>query len=140
MIEIAPGLALADGEARFVASRSQGPGGQNVNKVATRITLLFDVDGSPSLTESQRRRLHQRLAGRISGDGILRVSSQRHRSQAANRRAALERFTVLLADALRPRASRIATRPTAASRERRIADKRRRAFVKAARAVKPDDE
>jgi ribosome-associated protein len=140
MIEIAPGLALADAEVRFVASRSQGPGGQNVNKVASRVTLLFDVDGSPSLTESQRRRLRERLPGRISGDGILRVSSQRHRSQAANRRAALERFAALLAEALRPRTSRVATRPTAASRERRIADKRRRAYVKAGRAARPDDD
>lgn len=140
MIEIAPGLAVADGELRFVASRSGGPGGQNVNKVETRVTLLFDLDGSPSLTEGQRRRLRERLAGRISVDGILRVSSQRHRSQAANRRAALERFVELLAQALRPRAKRVATRPTAASRERRIADKRRRAFVKAGRAVKPDDD
>jgi ribosome-associated protein len=140
MIEIAPGLALADAEVRFVASRSQGPGGQNVNKVASRVTLLFDVDGAPSLTESQRRRLRERLPGRISGDGILRVSSQRHRSQAANRRAALERFAALLAEALRPRTSRVATRPTAASRERRIADKRRRAYVKAGRAARPDDD
>jgi ribosome-associated protein len=68
------------------------------------------------------------------------VSSQRHRSQAANRRAALERFVELLAQALRPRAKRVATRPTAASRARRIADKRRRARLKAGRATRPDDD
>ena len=140
MIEVAPGLALADDEVRFVASRSQGPGGQNVNKVETRVTLLFDLDASASLSQEQRRRIRERLPGRISADGILRVSSQRHRGQAANRRAALERFVELLAQALRPRAKRVATRPTAASRERRIAAKRRRARLKAERAVRPDDD
>jgi ribosome-associated protein len=68
------------------------------------------------------------------------VSSQRHRGQAANRRAALERFVELLAQALRPRAQRVATRPTAAARERRIGDKRRRARLKAGRAARPDDD
>jgi ribosome-associated protein len=140
VIEIAPGLQLADDEVRFVASRSGGPGGQNVNKVETRVTLLFDLEGSLSLSEEQRRRIRERLPGRISADGILRVSSQRHRSQAANRRAALERFIELLAQALRPRAKRVATRPTAASRARRIADKRRRARLKADRATRPDDD
>jgi len=140
VIEIAQGLALADDEVRFVASRSQGPGGQNVNKVASRVTLLFDVGRSPALSDGQRRLIRGRLAGRISAGGILRVSSQRHRGQAANRRAALERFVELLAQALRPRAQRVATRPTAAARERRIGDKRRRARLKAGRAARPDDD
>jgi ribosome-associated protein len=140
VIEVAPGVTLADDEVRFVASRSQGPGGQNVNKVASRVTLLFDLDGSASLTAEQRRLIHERLAGRISAEGVLRVSSQRHRGQAANRRAALERFVELLAQALRRRAKRVGTRPTAAARERRITDKRRRARLKAVRTARPDDD
>jgi ribosome-associated protein len=100
MIEIAPGLAIPDAELAFAASRSGGPGGQNVNKVATKVTLTFDVAASPSLTDAQRDRIRARLATRISKDGVLQVVSQRHRTQGANRAAALERFVELLRHAL----------------------------------------
>ena len=133
MIEIAPGLAIPEGELRFTASRSGGPGGQNVNKVATRVTLTFDVGGSPSLSPDQKARIRERLATRISGDGVLRVVSQRHRTQAANRKAAVERFVELLRVALAEEPPRVPTRPTRVARERRVASKKLRARVKEAR-------
>ena len=133
MIEIAPGLAIPEGELRFTASRSGGPGGQNVNKVATRVTLIFDVGGSPSLSPDQKARIRERLATRISRDGVLRVVSQRHRTQAANRKAAVERFVELLRVALAEEPPRVPTRPTRVARERRVASKKLRARVKEAR-------
>lgn len=87
MVQVAENLVIPDGELTFVADRSSGPGGQNVNKVNTRVTLLFDVEGSTVLSAQQRMLLRQRLSGRIGKTGILRVVSQRHRTQLANRAA-----------------------------------------------------
>ena len=126
-------LEIPDGELSFTTARSSGPGGQNVNKVETRVTLLFDVDGSPSLSQGQKNRLRRRLATRVNKEGVLRVVSQRHRTQAANRQAAVERFAELLRAALRRRRRRIATRPSAAARARRLEGKRRRGLLKARR-------
>ncbi len=123
-------LEIPDSELSFATARSSGPGGQNVNKVETRVTLLFDVGASPSLSESQKRRLGQRLATRINRLGVLRVTSQRHRTQAANRQAATERFVELVRAALSRQRRRLATRPTSAARARRLDDKRRRARLK----------
>jgi len=133
MIEIAPGLAIPDAELAFTASRSGGPGGQNVNKVATKVTLTFDVAASPSLTDAQRDRIRARLATRISKDGVLQVVSQRHRTQGANRAAALERFVELLRDALAEEAPRVPTRPSRAARQRRVAEKELHARTKQTR-------
>ena len=94
---------IAEEELRFTYSRSSGPGGQNVNRVETRVTLLFDVDASGFLSGSQKRRIGSKLATRINRDGILRVVSQRHRTREGNRRAAVERFRELLTEALRRR-------------------------------------
>jgi len=138
MLEITADLALPEEELAFQASRSGGPGGQNVNKVATRVTLLFDVDGSPTLTEAQRARLRERLATRISNAGVLQVTSQRHRSQARNREEAVVRFVELLRWALAERPERRPARPPRAARERRLAGKKRRAKVKRERARPPD--
>jgi len=117
-------------ELRFTYSRSSGPGGQHVNRVETRVTLLFDVDGSPSLSETQKLRIRSHLATRINKDGVLRVVSQRYRTREGNRRAAIERFEELLAEALRPRRVRRKTRVSAAERRRRVDSKRRRGDVK----------
>jgi ribosome-associated protein len=135
MIEIAPDLSLPDDEVSFVASRSGGPGGQNVNKLSTRMTLRFDVAGSPSLNEEQRELLAGRLATRINRAGVLQVTAQRHRTQAANREAALGRFVELVREALRPETARVRSRVPAAARRRRLADKRERARRKRERAA-----
>jgi ribosome-associated protein len=141
MVEIVAGLAIPDGELTFSASRSGGPGGQNVNKVATRVTLAFDVAGSPTLSPDQRARILERLAARISKNGVLRVVSQRHRTQAANRKATLERFVELIRGALAEEAPRVPTRPTRMSKERRVAAKKSRGRLKQERArpVSPDE-
>ena len=140
MIEITAGLAIPDGELRFAASRAGGPGGQNVNKVATKVTLTFDVAASPSLDEPERSRILERLATRVTRDGVLHVVSQRHRTQGANRAAALERFVELLRGALAPEAPRVATRPTRGSKERRVSGKKLRGRLKQARRPAPLDE
>lgn len=119
----------------FAFSTSPGPGGQNVNKLNTRATLWFDVDGSSALTPAERQRLREQLAGRISKEGRLRVVSSRFRTQAANRRAAVARFYELLSGALRPRKRRTATRPTASSKRRRLEEKRRQGRKKRERSA-----
>jgi ribosome-associated protein len=117
-------------EIRIRASRSSGPGGQNVNKVETRIEAEWNVDASDAFTSSEKARIRAALGRRVTGDGTIRVASQRHRSQARNREAAVERLRALVAGALRPRRSRVETRPTRASKEVRLEEKKRRSAVK----------
>lgn len=136
MIEIADGLAIPEEELSFVSSRSGGPGGQNVNKLETRVTLRFDLAGSPSLPEEQKARLRERLATRITREGVLQVTSQKHRSQSANRDAAVERFAELLRGALREEAPRKKTRVPKAARRRRVEEKRRHSQRKRERAAR----
>jgi len=126
--------AIVEHELRFTYSRSSGPGGQNVNRVETRVTLLFDVFRSPSLSEDQQRRIATRLATRINKEGILRVVSQRHRTREANRRAAAERFEELLTGALRRKRPRRKSRVPRKARRRRLEGKRRRGELKRSRA------
>jgi ribosome-associated protein len=97
MIKIKPGIEIAENELVFRASRSSGPGGQNVNKLSTRVTVLFNVMNCRSLSEEQKKLILKRLSKRISKDGLIKVVSQRHRSQKANRQAATERLVELLA-------------------------------------------
>lgn len=130
MIRINDKLSIGDREISFTYSRSPGPGGQSVNKTASKATLWFDVANSPSLSAEQRRRLRAELATRIGRDGMLRVVSWRHRTQVANRRDAFSRFATLLAETLRSRLRRKPTRPTRASRERRLSDKQHRSRLK----------
>ncbi len=100
MIRVLSGLVIPDEELEFSASRSGGPGGQNVNKVNTRVTIRFDVTGSRVLSADQKRRILTRLATRASGEGVVRVVSRQTRSQAVNRAAAEERLAELLRGAL----------------------------------------
>ncbi|MGC9334244.1 MAG: alternative ribosome rescue aminoacyl-tRNA hydrolase ArfB [Anaerolineae bacterium] len=117
-------------ELDFRFSRASGPGGQHVQKTATRVELLFDVGNSPSLTDAQRARILKRLAGYIDSDGVLHLVSQSERSQWRNRQEVVDRFQDLLRQALRRRKRRKPTQPTAASREQRIRKKKRRSQTK----------
>jgi len=137
VIEINDHLSIPEDELTFTASRSGGPGGQNVNKVNTRVMLRFDVANSPSLTEWQRERILSRLHTRITREGVLVIASQRHRTQATNRGAATERFAELLREALTRAKPRKETRVPRAAKERRLESKKRRGRLKKLRSQKP---
>jgi ribosome-associated protein len=115
-------------------SRSGGPGGQHANTSETRVEVVFDVEASETLTEAQKRRVVDRLGP------VVRAVAKDERSQTRNRDLAFERLAERLAEALRVERRRIATRPTVASRERRLADKRRRANVKRGRGARDAEE
>jgi ribosome-associated protein len=140
MIFIAPGLSIDEREIEERFIRASGPGGQNVNKVSSAVQLRFDAAHSPNLSAGMRTRL-ARLAGRrLNQEGILVITAQRHRTQARNRDDAMGRLIALLRAAATPPAVRRPTRPTAASRQRRLATKERRASIKRLRGSLPDDE
>jgi len=130
------GVLVPESELVFKASRSSGPGGQNVNKLNTRVTAFFDVAGSPSLSEDQKQQILHALSTRTDKDGVLHVASQKHRSQEANRRAAAERLQQLVRDALRPKPVRKKTKTPAAARERRLKEKKQRSARKQQRMGK----
>ena len=134
MIDITDNISIRDDELIFKASRSSGPGGQNVNKVNTRITLFFDVANFESFSDVQKRRILSRLATRADKNGLVRVASQRFRTQKANRRAAVERLQQLLAEALKTRPVRKKTKIPYAAKQRRLEEKRRRSLLKRQRA------
>ena len=129
-IHLGRGVRVRRDELVFTSSRSSGPGGQNVNKVSTRVTLRFDVDASPSLTEDQKCLIRRRLATRITRAGVLYIVSSKHRTQLANRKAATERFVALLCEALAPVRKRRHTSIPTRSRQHRLADKTRRSETK----------
>jgi ribosome-associated protein len=140
MIEIEEGLAIPDEEVSFLTSRSGGPGGQNVNKLETRVTLRFDLEASPTLTEEQKARLRERLATRITRAGLFQVTSQKHRTQAENREASVERFAELLREGLHEDAPRKPTRVPKAARRKRVEAKRRRSHRKRERTSRIEVE
>ena len=131
-------LEVPDEEFAFKTSRSSGPGGQNVNKVESRVTLLFDLDGSPSLSDDQKRLLRARLSSRINKEGVLRVVAQKHRTQAANRATARERFAEMVDEALVEHPKRKPSRVSRAAKRRRVEDKRRRGDLKRRRGERFD--
>ena len=136
MIHIMDGISIPDGEVTFTASRSGGPGGQNVNKVSSKVTLAFDLRGSAALSDDQRRRIAERLATRINNDGILQVVSQRTRSQDMNRVDAIARFSELLRQTLTPRRARVKTRVSKTAKEQRLQEKRKHSVKKQTRSTK----
>jgi ribosome-associated protein len=136
VIHIKENLHIPENELSFTASRSGGPGGQNVNKVSSRVTLSFDVAQSSALSEDQKRTVMNKLATRMSKDGVLRVVSQRTRSQDMNRTDAIERFSELLRTALTPKATRVKTRVPVAANRQRLERKRKRTLTKQGRSRK----
>jgi ribosome-associated protein len=133
-------LTIPAAELQWRFSRSSGPGGQSVNTADSRAELFFDVAGSPALGATYRQRALERLSGRLV-DGVVTVSSQTERSQLRNREAAMERLAELLRDAVAPPpASRRATKPSKAAKQRRLDSKRKRGETKATRRRPATDD
>jgi ribosome-associated protein len=126
-------LSIPDSEVRFSAARSGGPGGQHVNKVNSRVILEFDVMHSSALNSAQRRTVAERVGNRINQQGILRLQSQRSRTQSINKADLLHKFITVLQDALRPVKSRLPTKIPYRIREKRLEDKKLRTRVKQVR-------
>ena len=136
-VELAPGVRVPESAVRIAFARSLGPGGQNVNKLATAVQLRFDVRHSTSLPDDVRARL-ERLAGRrLTGDGVLVITAQRHRAQERNREDALARLIELIRQATERPKPRRPTKPTFASKKRRLEAKSKRSEVKRLRVGKP---
>jgi len=126
-------LLIPERELSLEAARSGGPGGQNVNKVASKVVLRFSVRASRALGERRRALLEERLAGRLNKNGEVVIHASRHRERSRNEQDARERLAAMLREALRTPKKRVATRPTRASKRRRLADKRRQAEKKRGR-------
>lgn len=134
MISIMPGVSIPENEVSFSASRSGGPGGQNVNKVSTKVTLAFDVHASVALTDEQKQKIAAKLATRINKEGILQIVSQRTRSQEFNRIDVREKFSELLRRALTPKQTRVKTRIPGAAKRQRLTEKKKRGLTKQGRS------
>lgn len=137
MIRITDQISIDESELTETFVRASGPGGQNVNKLATAVQLRFDVRHSPSLPTDVRARVAVLAGRRLTQDGVLVIIAQRHRTQERNREDARTRLVELIRQAAVPPKRRRLTRPTAASRERRIESKKRRSGIKRLRGVKP---
>jgi ribosome-associated protein len=137
MIPVTAKIALDESEIAEVFIRASGPGGQNVNKVASAVQLRFDARRSPSLPDDVRGRLERLAGSRLTRDGVIVITAQRHRVQARNREDALARLLDLIRAAAHPPPKRRTTKPPRSARERRIESKKRRGGVKRLRQVKP---
>lgn len=138
MIKINDRIALREDELEERFVRASGPGGQNVNKVSTAVQLRFDAAGSPSLTHAVRTRLLRMAGSRASTSGVILIMADRFSSQSRNRADAVARLVELIAKAAQPVKARRSTRPTRASRERRLVDKKQRGETKRNRRNAPE--
>lgn len=139
MIEITPEVKINENELQFDFIRSSGPGGQNVNKVASSVQLKFDVMNSPSLQPAVKERLRKLAGSRMTNEGILIIEAKRYRTQEQNRSDAIRRLIRLIQKALERPKKRIKTKPSRAAKEARLAEKKKRSSVKKSRKITPND-
>jgi ribosome-associated protein len=137
MIRITDAISIDESELSESFVRSSGPGGQNVNKLSTAVQLRFDVRHSPSLPNDVAIRLIRLAGKRVTKDGVLIIAAQRHRTQERNRADARERLVEMIRQAAVPPVPRRATKPTRASKRRRIESKKRRSTTKHLRRTRP---
>ena len=135
-VHINQNLEIPPGELRFKFARSGGKGGQNINKVETKVELLFDVVNSPSLSDHQRNIIRKNLKSQIDSDGVLHLVSQESRSQWKNREDAVRKFIELLQKTLKPKKKRIKTKITLGGKEKRLTLKKHRGEIKKMRKVR----
>jgi len=139
MIAVTNTISLDENELEFSFVRSSGPGGQNVNKVATAVQLRFDVARSPSLPDDVRARLIARAGNKLTRDGVLLITARRFRTQERNRADAIDRLVEMIRSAATPPKRRRKTKPTRASKQVRVEQKRRRSTTKRLRGKPADD-
>jgi ribosome-associated protein len=139
LLEITPELRIPDDEFEWTYVRASGPGGQNVNKVASKAVLRWDAQNSPSLPDAVKARLFALYGNRITAEGVLLLNSQRYRDQERNREDCLEKLRQWLIESATPPRKRKKTRPTKASKQRRLTAKKHRASTKAERRSPKDD-
>jgi ribosome-associated protein len=140
MYIVTPTLQIDESELQFEYIRASGPGGQNVNKVATAVQMRFNIANSPSLASDVKGRLIRLAGKRVNADGVLIIEARRFRTQEANREDALQRFIELVRKSLQPPKPRKKTKPTAASRAKRLQEKKHKGNIKRTRSKSYETE